>query len=183
MFPLRNVQVSQDGHFRCTMHEGIEFSNAIRRTVISETTSYAPSEVDIEINTSCQTNEYIAHRIGLIPFCQKGLSDDVTVTLHVKDRSATSDDIVGDAKSHKKITIMKMMIGQELKLKVHFKKGNGSIHSRWCPIAACSHYIDDNDPSLIHFKFEMINDTDPIEVMKNAFLNLNKKLENLKEHA
>ena len=182
MFPLRNIS-SKNGHFRCTIHDGIEFSNAIRRAVISETTSYAPAEVDIEINTSCQTNEYIAHRIGLIPFCQNGLSEDVTVTLHVKDRSATTDDIVGDAKAHKKITIMKMMPGQELKLKVYFKKGKGSMHSRWCPIAACSHFIDNNDPNIIHFKFEMINDTDPIDVMKNAILNLNQKLEKLKTHA
>ena len=181
MFPLRNIK-SQNGSFHCTIHEGIEFSNAIRRAVISETTSYAPAEVDIEINTSCQTNEYIAHRIGLIPFCQNGLSEDVTVTLHVKDRTATTDDIVGDATAHKKITIMKMMTGQELKLKVYFKKGKGSIHSRWCPIAACSHYIDDKDPNIIHFKFEMINDTDPIEVMKNAITNLQHKLEKIKSH-
>jgi hypothetical protein len=174
-FPLRNIHV-QDGNLSCTIHADIEFANAIRRTIISDTESFAPVNIDFEVNTSCQTNEFIAHRIGLIPFCQNDIDEHTTLELHVKDRTVYANDINGAVMAFHNITIMKMIEGQELKCKIHFGKGSGKVHSRFCPIAACAHFLKDD---VIHFKFEVINDIDPLQILKKSVQNLSNRLEHL----
>lgn len=173
LFPLRDIRVNGN-EFTCRFHANIEFVNSVRRSIISDTMSYAPSKVDIEVNTTCQTNEYIAHRIGMIPFCQKNLNKDVILTLHVRDRDATTSDFVGPTTACETVDIMRIIPGQELKLRVHFEQNCGATHSRWCPIAACSHFL--NDDNTVQFKFEVINDMCPLHIMKDAFLNLHTKL-------
>ena len=43
------------------------FCNAVRRTLLSDLYMWAPKEILIRSNMSCQTDEYLAHRIGMIP--------------------------------------------------------------------------------------------------------------------
>ena len=39
-------------------------ANALRRSIIMDIEAWAPERVTFEINTSCQTDEYIAHKLG-----------------------------------------------------------------------------------------------------------------------
>ena len=43
-------------------------ANAARRALISSLRSVAPDRVEIDVNTSAHTDEYIAQRLGLLPF-------------------------------------------------------------------------------------------------------------------
>ena len=75
---------------------GIGFGNAIRRTLLSDIVTEAPCRVRVHVNTSCHTDEYIAHRIGLIPFTRVGNGDQMT--LDVSGQCVvTSDMFVGPA--------------------------------------------------------------------------------------
>ena len=47
--------------------EGIAYLNAIRRAIISQLPSFAIEDVTVYENNSALFNEYIAHRLGLIP--------------------------------------------------------------------------------------------------------------------
>jgi len=47
----------------------VSLANSLRRIMISEVPSMAVELVKIINNTSCLNDEYIAHRIGLIPLC------------------------------------------------------------------------------------------------------------------
>ena len=72
---MRNLVV--DGN-KCTfeLHTNTAFPNALRRALRSDVERYAPSTITIRDNTSSQTDEYIAHRIGMIPFVPVDCADD-----------------------------------------------------------------------------------------------------------
>ena len=54
---------------------GPGFCNAVRRTLLSDVEAWAAHEIDVRVNTSCQTDEFLAHRIGLVPFQRVGHGD------------------------------------------------------------------------------------------------------------
>lgn len=85
----------------------LPFANALRRIIQAEVPTIAVDLVEIETNTSVLADEFIAHRLGLIPLSSKGINElnysrdcdceqyceqcSVTLTLHAK---CTSDDIM-----------------------------------------------------------------------------------------
>ena len=109
-------------------------ANALRRALTSRLETVAPKSVTIEVNTTCMSDEFIAHRIGLIPFSQHdGLAD---ATLDVRGRSAFARDLVcaGPSPVSGEIEVMRMAGAQRLALTVHFETGTGA--ARFCRVAA-----------------------------------------------
>ena len=92
-FELQNVDLS--------------FANSLRRVVLAEIPTMAIDLVQIEDNTSVLADEFLSHRLGLIPLNSKNIDDvaytrdcdcddycelcSVTLSLHAK---CTSDDIM-----------------------------------------------------------------------------------------
>ena len=123
----------QQGHF--DLKQSVGFCNAIRRTLVSDLANEAPCRVTIRTNTTCQTDEYLAHRVGMIPFRRVGNGD--TMTLTVRDRPAISSDFVGPAfEACEEVELMRMQPGQCLDMTVHFDRHAGSKHARYSMVAA-----------------------------------------------
>ena len=82
--------------FMFYLRGGAGFCNAVRRTLASDVTMLAPYEVRVLENTSCQNDEYIAHRIGLVPFAErpvtKGESKDIAASDEPMPSIPSSDD-------------------------------------------------------------------------------------------
>jgi len=92
-FELQNVDLS--------------FANSLRRTILAEVPTIAIDLVEVETNTSVLADEFIAHRLGLVPLISKNVDDvvysrecdcdqycelcSVTLTLHAR---CTGDEIM-----------------------------------------------------------------------------------------
>ncbi|KAK1948557.1 DNA-directed RNA polymerases II [Phytophthora citrophthora] len=67
-FPKIDIQELRDDFIRFELSEtDASVANAIRRVMISEVPTLAIDLVSIEVNTSVMTDEFLAHRLGMIP--------------------------------------------------------------------------------------------------------------------
>lgn len=111
-------------------------ANAVRRSLIENVEMIAPKQVVIHKNTSCMSDEFIAHRIGLIPFTQT-LDE---CELRVDGRTACSADFV-DGDGHCRcidttIEVMDLDVNQSLHLTVMFESHTAKQHARFCRVYA-----------------------------------------------
>lgn len=151
-------------------------ANAIRRALMNDVVNLAPKSIHILKNTTCQTDEYIAHRVGLIPFHKKASVDaeELSMSLSVKGETAYSDHLVDSehcrvAPCHR-IPIIKMSAEQELKFTVAFETGSGSVHSRFSHIGPVAFKIvDDSD---VEIRFETFGKENASEYAHRALLSL-----------
>lgn len=149
-----------------------QIPNALRRALLSDVPRIAPSHVRIRKNTSCQSDEFIAHRIGLIPFSSRGgggseeRGSEWTASLCVHGRTAMSDDIVCDLfEPLTDVPIMMLGCGQTLDLDISFKRGTGADHARFSHVSAVSFRKDDS--TCVRLSFETATD-DALTQLKSA---------------
>ena len=115
---------------------GVGFCNAVRRSLLTEVTSWACCEVEFRENTSCQTDEYLAHRLGQLTFRRAGEGD--TMTLRVEGRTAMASDVQGVAFEavHPEIEVMHLAPGQAIDATLRFDRHAAKVHSRYASCAA-----------------------------------------------
>lgn len=80
MSHARNPNLSVKEHSRYHMkfdlaNTDVSMANAIRRTMIAEVPTMAVELVTINENTSCLHDEYIVHRVGLVPLASENVND------------------------------------------------------------------------------------------------------------
>ena len=155
---------------------GAGFCNSVRRVLLSDLKSEAPFEVEIRINTSCQTDEFIAHRIGMIPFRRVGNGD--TLSLSVDDRPARSTDLQGVAfEPCVDVEIMTLEAGQSLDLTVRFDEQLCSKHARYTKCAAVGMQRLDNE-GRHRIQFETLDGSDPKAILLRALDELETRANN-----
>lgn len=171
--PRIEIRKDHEGNEICTpdymefVLEGtdVAMANAIRRIMIAEVPTIAIDLVEFENNTSVLNDEFIAHRLGLIPLVsdkafalkmpyeEDGFdSEAIEFTINVKCTDDTALEVldtdlqpVGQhgvvpvslvrGLTDKPITILKLGKGQELKLRATARKGIGKDHAKWIPVA------------------------------------------------
>ena len=142
-------------------------ANAIRRALMEDVTTWAPHSVHIRRNTSCQTDEYLAHRIGLICFERaEGVDEQTCISLRAKGKDASTADCTSTAfRCRDDILIMPLNPDQEIDLDIHMKQGTGKDHVRWNHVAAAG-FREDEDG--IHFRFDSISHVAPEQLLYMA---------------
>lgn len=154
---------------------GVGFCNAVRRTLLRDLESESPYEVEIRRNTSCQTDEFIAHRIGMIPFRRTGNGDAIHLT--VTDRTARSTDFHGPSfEACVDVAVMALDKGQALDLTVRFDKQACSKHARYTKCAAVGMERIDND-GRNRITFETIDGSDPEQLLRDALRKLEVRVD------
>ncbi|KAK9765496.1 RNA polymerase II subunit 3 [Basidiobolus ranarum] len=153
-------------------HTDLSVANSLRRAMIAEVPTIAIDMVEIELNTSVLADEFIAHRLGMIPLdsnevdrikytrdcnCSQYCSNcSVELTLDVKctgdnTLDITSKDLVSTdpritpvlaGPEDNGILIVKLRKGQELKLNCVAKKGVSKEHAKWSPISGVGFEYD-----------------------------------------
>ncbi|KAA6391200.1 MAG: DNA-directed RNA polymerase II subunit RPB3 [Streblomastix strix] len=137
-------------------------ANALRRIILAEVTTMAIDLVQFIKNTTVLNDEFIAHRLGLIPlrseahhsfnfsrdckcagYCSQcsviltldASTNDDTCLVYSKDLHSENPEVVPvrDQEFPDGILITKITKGQELRLKAIAKKGIGKEHAKWIP--------------------------------------------------
>jgi DNA-directed RNA polymerase II subunit RPB3 len=146
-------------------------ANALRRVMISEVPTIAIDLVEIEMNTTCLPDEFLAHRMGLIPLSSHEVNRfkytrdcncfdncpecSVELFLNVKctenSKNVTTRDLISNDplvapvfkdSSDEGILIVKMRRNQELKMKCIAKKGISKEHAKWNPTCGVAYEYD-----------------------------------------
>lgn len=156
----------------------IEQANALRRSLIADVPMIAPHEVLIEVNTSSHTDEYIAQRIGLVPFTQNVRDDEkiLHATINVSGRNLYGRDFQG---SNCRATcddnvVIPMLAGQELRAVVSFCRGTGSTHARFQRTVGVGMYSPSATENVI--EFETLSGDDHAVCVKYALQALRERL-------
>ena len=144
--------------------EGVDssFLNSIRRIILSEVPCMAIDDVIILENSSVMSDEFLSHRLGLIPIktnldayklpeececkselgcplCRASFTLDVESTEGV--RVVYSGDLIPEDPEtvpvSDKIPIVKLSSGQRIRLEAYARLGRGKKHAKWQPVSLC----------------------------------------------
>jgi DNA-directed RNA polymerase subunit D len=158
---LLRVKVLQETASSVTLQlEGIDrsYANAVRRFCIAEVPAMAIDDVVILENSSVLYDELLAHRLGMIPIktdldrynlpedcdCGNPLGCHKCRVLFVldakgKDKVSTvySGDLVSEDREvrpvSESIPLVKLALGQSVKLEAYARLGKGKEHAKWQP--------------------------------------------------
>ena len=147
---------------------GVGLCNAVRRALLSDLKSWAPCEVDIRVNSSCQTDEFLAHRIGLIPF--RRVADGTGMILSAEGPTIVyASDITGPSFEaiHGDIVVMVLGKGSQLDLSIRFDQRKASAHARYAMCAAVGMERIDGD-GRHRIVFDTIDEQPPDRVLNEA---------------
>jgi DNA-directed RNA polymerase II subunit RPB3 len=141
------------------------FANALRRVMISDVPTFAIDIVHIHANTSALNDEFLAHRLGLVPLVSESMdhfefprncsctgsceSCTVQFRLRVKNTDSntlevTSRDLknishqgaeVRPADADGPILLLKLKKNQEIDVTCNARKGTGKEHAKWSPVS------------------------------------------------
>ena len=173
---IRNIKIDNE-KMSCEIHgKNIGLANALRRSLIDLTESYAVDKVTFDINTTCMPDEYIAHRLGMIPFLHSSSKTFTEAFIDVSGRNVFTSDITGAEAASETIPIIHMLPNQRLRCKLAFRKSSGSEHSRFCQVAAVGYAIENN---IVYLSFETINKESPLKLFEMAVEALRTKMNTL----
>lgn len=140
------------------------FMNTLRRIILSEVPTMAIDDVVIIENSSTLQDEFLAHRIGLIPLktdletynlpenctcksefgcnlCRVSLileaeAEDHIITVYSGDFKSENPSIIPVSN---KIPIAKLAPEQKIRLEAYARLGKGKDHARWQPVSMCAY--------------------------------------------
>lgn len=118
----------------------LPFANALRRAIISEVPVFAIEDVYFYENTSPMWDEYIAHRLGLVPLkAEWGTYNDESEARFLLDKEGPATVYSGDLTPETpgveivdpEIPIVHLTEGQRLRLEAVAKVGTARDHAKW----------------------------------------------------
>jgi DNA-directed RNA polymerase subunit D len=155
--------------------EGTNFSfaNAFRRTMMNAVGCLAIDKVTFYENSSAMFDEYIAHRIGLIPIRTPkdyGEDDEVVFSLSAEGPvTVLSKELVSTSKgigvANDNIPIIKLAEGQKLKVDGKAIFSNAMKSSKFQPGLVTYKAVDDN---TFEFYIETYGQMPPIDIVHRA---------------
>ncbi|MCL5102282.1 MAG: DNA-directed RNA polymerase subunit D [Candidatus Marsarchaeota archaeon] len=172
-----NVKVQENNEkvFRFSL-DGIREShaNALRRASINSVKTFAIDTITFYENTSSMFDEYIAHRIGLVPIItpSSGYKDDDEIlftaeatgpiTVYSKDIQSTDKEVRVALEG---IPIIKLGTGQRLRLDGKAKMGVASKHAKFQPGLVA---VEQKGDESFSFYVESFGQMPPKEIINKA---------------
>lgn len=164
-------------------------ANALRRAFITEIPTMAIDEIDIYENTSTMFDEYIAHRIGLIPIITN-LKDydeksELIFNLNVQGPCIVySKDLVSKDKKitpvFDSIPIVELAENQVLRLEAKAVIGIAKTHAKF-QSCACHYAVQKSNEGNFDFEVESFGNHDAEKLMEMVQKVLLSKIDELEE--
>ncbi len=167
-----------------------QFANAIRRAAMGSVKTFAINKITLYENTSAMFDEYISHRIGLVPISTpiKGYSekDEVMFTLDATGpKTVYSKELESSDASVKvangNIPIMKLGEEQRLRLDGKAVMGQGLEHSKYQP--GLISYEANEDHTSFDFYVETFGQMTPREIINKTFDAIQEEIEDIRKAA
>ncbi|MEM3781786.1 MAG: DNA-directed RNA polymerase subunit D [Candidatus Micrarchaeaceae archaeon] len=161
---------------------GFAEANVLRRIATGSVPVFAIDTVTFYENTSAMFDEYIAHRIGLIPITtpSKGYDEKDAIMFSLEaegPKTAYSGDLKSSDKevkvANEKIPIIKLAEGQRLRLEGKAVMGIGAKHAKFQPGMATYKQLDNGD---FEFYVETFGQMPAIEIVHKAVETIEKQL-------
>ncbi|MGC8478851.1 MAG: DNA-directed RNA polymerase subunit D [Candidatus Micrarchaeia archaeon] len=176
---------SSEKAFRFMLNDvDVSYANALRRAAINSVETFAIDKITFYENTSSMFDEYIAHRIGLVPIVTplKGYDekDEILFTLEATGpKTVYSRDLVSPDKNVKvaneNIPIMKLANEQRLRLEGKAVLGTALKHAKFQPGLAT---FEPKGEDKFEFYVESFGQMPPKEIINKA---CSKLIEGVKE--
>jgi len=180
--------------------EGVDtaFTNALRRTMVSEVPTMTIEDIFYFDNSSLVPDEILANRIGFTPLktdldsyvlpedcdCEAELGCPKCRAVLTMDTESTgetitvySGDLVADdpntAPVTDKIVLAKLAEGQSIKFEAYAQLGQGKVHAKWSPVSMCVYQNVSIVPIMDKVKTEeCINDCGDAAVIEGDTLKI-----------
>jgi DNA-directed RNA polymerase subunit D len=164
-------------------------ANAIRRIAMNRVKVLAIDEVTFYENTSALFDEFIAHRIGLIPISTPSDFDEKDEAIFSLEAKGPKTVYSGELQSHTKrvkvanerIPIIKLFEGQTLKLEAKAIMGNALKHAKFQACLASYEY-DDKDPTTFKFFIESFQQMPAKEVLRKTLEEIKNDIKELRKN-
>jgi DNA-directed RNA polymerase alpha subunit len=166
-------------------------ANSLRRIMIADIPTWAIEKVQIYKNTTVLPDEFISHRLGLIPLTSSPDividTDSIEFSFNMKAKEDTIEEWTSDLLEPNSIItpaidgipIVKACKGQELNFNAIAVKGTGADHSKWSPVTTTTHFKVIGKNKIL-FKVYTVGSMDPKEIVKSSINILIEKLKNCK---
>jgi DNA-directed RNA polymerase subunit D len=164
-------------------------ANAIRRSMSGSVACFAIDKITFYENTSAMFDEYIAHRIGLVPIRTPASgytdTDEILFTLEATGPSTVySKDLVSADKevevANDAIPIMKLGADQKLRIEAKAVMGTGAKHSKFQPGFVT---YDEVKEGTFNFTVESFGQMTPAEMVAKAASAIRDELKEVEKNA
>lgn len=140
-YVVSDIQETQS-NVTCKLHvPDYTVANLFRQITMTEIPTIAIDKVCITENTSCHADEFLVHRLGLIPVVYSEITeqDHFELNVHATEgiRNVTVQDLIIHGQlsvSCPDLLICKLLPGQSIRLTAHVAPGSGKIHAKWSPV-------------------------------------------------
>lgn len=184
------IDSNKNGELNFTLSDAsVPFANLLRRYAINSVPVFAISEVSIYENNSSFFDEYITHRLGLIPITTPSKAkegEEVTLMLDVTGPGMIyADSLRSTDKNvvpvYPKTPIIKLLDEQNIRMECKAILAPGMVHARHQP-GVVSYEIDGDQ---FKFKIESYGQIPAEEILKKTLLKIKESADfvesNLKE--
>ena len=164
------------------------YANALRRAAINSVSTFAIDTVTLYENTSALFDEYIAHRIGLVPIVtpSKGYTDKDEILFSIEAEgpcTVYSKDLESRDKEVKVaipgIPIIKLAKGQRVRLEGKARMGTALRHAKFQPGLVT--YEENN--GVYEFTVEAFGQMPPREIVNKACEAIKEQIKDVEKFA
>ncbi len=187
-----NVKIIENGDkvFRFSLsNTAPEHANALRRASINSVMTFSIDTVTFYENTSSMFDEYIAHRIGLVPIITPTgahkADDEVLftaeatgpITVYSRDLKSTDKEVRVASEG---IPIIKLGNGQRLRLEGKARLGTASKHAKFQPGLVA---MEPKGDESFDFYVESFGQMPPKEIINKACDTIKERLKDVTKAA